>query len=226
MVQNVNGDFIVHGSLTYTINCIVESPVPDMEQLLEVLPKMCTTPTIAPSVDPEAHSSAHQSSTAQTTTFVVINNSDAHSSVKDPSIEIRVIAQIMDILLETPSLHHSDTLPETLASLRRMLLLTELALHAYQQTPLEQTLTHILNAEAERCHKLLKDLFKRLSDYRYTLPAVLFQFIRKHIWNTAGEGVEFSELNSKLGECHSSLAACILALGRPVATVPWPHNRY
>ncbi|KZP08420.1 hypothetical protein FIBSPDRAFT_1052392 [Athelia psychrophila] len=218
MVQNVNHDFIVHGGLTYTVNCIVEGPLPDMKQLLEVLPKIYTTPTVAPSSGVEGHTTVCGPITAQmAATHVTMNNFKA-TSAKDSSIEIRVIAEMMDILLENPSLHHSDTLPETLVSLRRMLKLTELALRAYQQTPLAQTLNYAIIAEAERCHKLLKDLFKRLSDYRYTLPAGLFQFIRQYIWSTAGESLEFSELNSKLGRCHSSLAACILALG----SAAWP----
>ncbi|KZP08415.1 hypothetical protein FIBSPDRAFT_262250 [Athelia psychrophila] len=218
MVQNVNHDFIVHGGLTYTINCIVEGPVPDMKQLLEVLPKTYTTPTAVPSSGAEGYPTVYGPITAQmAATYVTINNFEA-TSAEDSSIEIRVIAGLMDILLDNPSLHHSDTLPKTLTSLRRMLALTELALRAYRQTPLAHTLNRAIITEAERCHQLLKDLFKRLSDYRHTLPAVLFQFIRQYVWSTAGEGLAFSELNSKLGQCHSSLAACILALGS--ATCP------
>ncbi|KZP09482.1 hypothetical protein FIBSPDRAFT_239273 [Athelia psychrophila] len=41
----------------------------------------------------------------------------------------------------------------------------------------------------------------------------MLHFIREYIWNRAGECTAFNDLNSQLRECHSSFAACILALG-------------
>ncbi|KZP08602.1 hypothetical protein FIBSPDRAFT_938930 [Athelia psychrophila] len=207
-VINVNGTYALQGNPTIgQINYFISTSSLERGHVLEHLR--------GTHMDAEAHPSARGPSTAQTAaTYVTIDTTEAPTSARDPSIEIHVIAEMMDILLDNPSLRHSETLPETLASLRRMLTLTELAIRAYQQTPLAQTLNRAIIAEAERCRQLLKDLFNNLSDYRRVLPAVLFHFIRQYVWSTAREGGTVGDLNLKLRECHSSFAACILALGR------------
>ncbi|KZP32558.1 hypothetical protein FIBSPDRAFT_1036711 [Athelia psychrophila] len=128
-------------------------------------------------------------------------------------IEIQVIVDIMDALIESPSLHHSAKLPGTLASLQRILELTKLAIQAYQHSPLARTLSLAIIAEAGRCRQLLKELLSSLSHYRHTLSAAMLHFIREYISSSASESGVFTDLNSKLRECHGSFAACILALG-------------
>ncbi|KZP26726.1 hypothetical protein FIBSPDRAFT_1040489 [Athelia psychrophila] len=219
-VINVNGTYALQGNPTIgQINYFISSSSPERGRMLEHLHGTHIMRTATPELDAEARPSARGPSTAQTAaTYVMISNAEAPTSARDPSIEIHVIAEMMDILLDNPALRHSETLPETLASLRRMLTLTELAIRVYKQTPLAQTLNRAIIAEAERCRQLLKDLFNNLSDYRHALPAVLFHFLRQYVWSTAREGSTVDDLNSKLRECHSSFAACILALG----SAAWP----
>ncbi|KZP13559.1 hypothetical protein FIBSPDRAFT_131739 [Athelia psychrophila] len=128
-------------------------------------------------------------------------------------IEIQVIADIMDALMENSSLRHSAKLPETLTSLQRILKLTKLALRAYQHTPLAQALSLAIIAEAEHCRQLLKKLLSSLANCRHALSAAMLHFIREYIWSRTSECVAFSDLDSKLRDCHGSFAACILALG-------------
>ena len=145
---------------------------------------------------------------------VMTSDYEARKFAQESLIKIRVIADIMDALMDNPSLRHSETLPKTLDSLRRMLTLTELTVRMYEQTPLAITLSHVITMQVELCRRLLLVLLKDLADYRHVLPAAILHFIRKYIWRSVGESTAVSTLDSKLRECHSSLAASILALGR------------
>lgn len=145
---------------------------------------------------------------------LVIGTRYPSASVDRSLVEIRVIADIMDTLMESPALRHSETLPETLASLRRMLTLTELAVHAYKNTPLAETLSHNLTLQVEQCRQLLRELLNDLTNYRHALSGAMLHFIRQYMWGNIGESGAVSGLNSKLQECHTSFASCILALGR------------
>ncbi|KZP18388.1 hypothetical protein FIBSPDRAFT_1046259 [Athelia psychrophila] len=152
------------------------------------------------------------------TTNMVIGTRYPSASADRSLVEIQVIADIMDTLMESPALRHSETLPETLASLRRMLTLTELAVHAYKNTPLAEALSHNLAAQVEQCRQLLRELLNDLTNYRYALSGAMLHFIRQYVWGNIGESGAVSVLNSKLQECHTSFASCILALGRAA----WP----
>lgn len=125
--------------------------------------------------------------------------------------------------MENPSLRHSAKLPETLAYLRRILKLTELAVRVHQHGPLAHTLGLAIIAEAENCRQLLKELLSSLANYKHVLSATMFYYVREYIWSTAGECVAFDDLNSKLRACHSSFASRILALGRLVPRYIWPN---
>ncbi|KAF7982713.1 hypothetical protein HWV62_26564 [Athelia sp. TMB] len=131
-------------------------------------------------------------------------------------LELRVISELMDALLENPSVQHSPTLPATLASLQRIMKMTELALRIYQRTPLASTLGLYLKAEAEHCRQCLQKLLANVSDWRHGLSAAMLHAIRQFVWSGVGEGCAVSELSAKLREVHASLASCILALGRRV----------
>lgn len=120
----------------------------------------------------------------------------------------------MDTLIENPTLRHSETLPNTLASLQRMLTLAELAVQAYKHTPLAETLSYYMTLQVDHCRPLLQELISELSNYRHALSTTMFKLIRQYIWSGVGEGYTASRLNSKLRECHSTFASCILALGR------------
>lgn len=148
----------------------------------------------------------------------------ASTSADHSLIEIQVIADIMDTLMESPALRHSETLPKTLASLRRMLTFAQLAVHAYKNTPLAETLSHNLTAQVDQCRQLLRELFNDLTNYRSALSGAMLHFIRQYMWGNIGESGAASMLDSKLQECHTSFASCILALGRS-ATPPMLYFR-
>ncbi|KZP26730.1 hypothetical protein FIBSPDRAFT_928415 [Athelia psychrophila] len=206
-VINVNGNCSIQGNHTVAqINHFISSPSPEQTRMLERLRETHNMHTVTPSLGTEAHGPIRGPSTAPTAApHVTINNVEAHTSAQDASIEI-----------QSGSASFRNFTGDV-ASLRRMLTLSELAVRVYQRTPLAQALNHFIIAEAERCRQLLKDLFNNLSDYRHALPAVLFHFIRQYVWSKAREGGTVGDLNSKLRKCHGSFAACILGLGRSFA---------
>ncbi|KAF7977372.1 hypothetical protein HWV62_3973 [Athelia sp. TMB] len=138
------------------------------------------------------------------------------NTIHELPLELRVIAGLMDGLVENTSVRHSPTLPETLASLQRIMKMTELALRIYQHTPLARTLGLYLKAEAEHCRRCLQNLLTNVSDWRHGLSGALLHAIRRYVWSGVGEGCVVSELNAQLREVHTSLASCVLALGRRV----------
>lgn len=138
----------------------------------------------------------------------------SHTSANRSLVEIQVIVSIMDTLMENPTLCHSETLPKTLASLRQMLTLAELAAQAYKYTPLSETLSHSITLKAENCRQLLRELMGDLSNYRHALSAVVLKLIRQYMWSGAGESCAVNRHDSNLRECHNAFASCILALGR------------
>ena len=132
---------------------------------------------------------------------------------KSSLLEIRVIAEIVKSLMANPALYYSKTLPQTLSSLGRMLQLAELAVRAYQHTALVGTVSRVIIVLVQNCRLILRELLNDLSNYRHALSAAMLYFIRQYMWSQAGEAVAISAIDSKLRECHSSFAACILALG-------------
>ena len=222
-MHNVNHDFIVQGDYTISqINYfqVISSSIPEPGRLLEhfhdAYSMRAPGPSISTARSPQLTQSANHLSTALRTAVLTNNyeGNDAYKSAQESLIKIRVIADIMDTLMENPSLRHSETLPKTLDSLRRMLTLTELTVRMYQHTPLAATLNRVITVQVEHCRKLLQVLLKDLADYRHNLSTAMLHFIRKYMWGSVGESTAVSALDSKLRECHSSLAACVLALGR------------
>ncbi|KAF7977385.1 hypothetical protein HWV62_3999 [Athelia sp. TMB] len=151
-------------------------------------------------------------------TFIGDLEDTRRNNIPDLPLELRIIVGLMDALMENASVRYSPTLPVTLASLRRIMKMTELALRIYQHTPLAGTLGMYLMAEAEHCRQCLQNLLANVSDWRHGLSAAMLHAIRQYVWSGVGEGCAISELNSKLREVHTSLASCILALGRRVTS--------
>ncbi|KAF7969335.1 hypothetical protein HWV62_27727 [Athelia sp. TMB] len=186
-VNNINGHHIQGDYAFAQINmntiCFNSSSSPGPKEILEILGQAYTIqniPTSSGFGKPFILSTIGPSTVKMDSTYMHINNSDPLA--KDPLIEIRIIAEIMDTLSESPALRYSESLPETLVALRQVLALTEFAIRACQHTPLAQALSRAVAAEAARCHQLLRDLLKNLSDYRHTLSAVMLHFIRHVVW--------------------------------------------
>ncbi|KZP08713.1 hypothetical protein FIBSPDRAFT_254163 [Athelia psychrophila] len=223
-VNNVNGNFAMGDHIEhvdiYNIYNII--PPDEVRERFRTMyppgspPNGRTTTNIIPIISlslglAQSHSPG---ASGPPTNQMAINACDPSSSATDPLIEIGVIVTIMDALIENPSLRHSVTLPETLASLQRILRLTELAVRVYEGTPLAHTISLAIIAETEYCRQLLMELLKKLSNCRLVLSAAMLYYIRQYIWSRTSECSASAGLNSKLRTCHTSFAACILALGR------------
>ncbi|KAF7979895.1 hypothetical protein HWV62_40691 [Athelia sp. TMB] len=216
-VNNVNRDFIQGDYIVSQVNyfqIISDGSIPEPSKPLERFPDAYYMRTPGASTSTASPQPLRPHHSPLTVPRVMTSNFQTHKLAQELLIKIRVITDIMDALMDNPSLRHSETLPKTLDSLRRMLTLAELTVRMYQQTPLASTLSHVITVQVELCRRLLLVLLKDLANYRHVLPAAMLHFIRKYIWNSVGESTAVSDLDSKLKECHSSLAACILALGR------------
>ncbi|KZP10891.1 hypothetical protein FIBSPDRAFT_937825 [Athelia psychrophila] len=228
MVYNVNGTFAMGDHIDHIEHAVYNffniAPDEVLERLRSTYtqgspPNESTTTNTIPIISPSLSVAQPHipSASGPPTNHIAINGFtvtyDPSASATDSLFEIRVIVDIMDALIENPSLRHSVTLPETLACLHRILKLTELAVQVYRDTPLAQTLSLAIIAETKNCRQLLKDLLKNLSDCHYVLSAAMLHYIRQYIWSRTGECSASAGLNSKLRACHNSFAACILALG-------------
>ncbi|KZP07224.1 hypothetical protein FIBSPDRAFT_939639 [Athelia psychrophila] len=106
------------------------------------------------------------------------------------------MSSMVQTMMANPMLCSSEALPETLASLERLLALMELALRAYRHTNLVHCLSSAFYIRAEECRQRLDDLISNLENSRHNLSNAVLYYIRKYI----------------------SFAACLLALGRAA----WP----
>ncbi|KZP08193.1 kinase-like protein [Athelia psychrophila] len=132
--------------------------------------------------------------------------------------EVRVMVEMAHKMMENQTLRSSKDLLKTLTSLKQILRLTDLALRAYQDTPLVKHLGSLISLGAGDCYQLLEDLIANLSNYLSILSPAVFYFIRKYIWVGIPQGARARMIESKLRECHRSFAVCLLALG----SAAWP----
>ena len=129
-------------------------------------------------------------------------------------IELRLMVDMVRIMINNPRLCSSARLSETLAALERVLILTELSVRAYHDTPLYESLSHGISIEVDECRRLLEDLLSNLSNCRHMLSSAVLYFIRKYVWRRFGRGGVLDKLDLELRRSHRSFAACLLALGR------------
>ncbi|KZP33473.1 hypothetical protein FIBSPDRAFT_308062 [Athelia psychrophila] len=133
--------------------------------------------------------------------------------------EVSVMISMVQTMMANPMLCPSKDLPETLASLKRLLKLMELAYRAYRHTDLAHSLSRAISIGVEECRRLLDELIANLTNFRQVLSNTVLYFIRKYMWARIGwQGSAVSTLDTKLRKSHSSFAACLLALGRAA----WP----
>ncbi|KZP18175.1 hypothetical protein FIBSPDRAFT_602091 [Athelia psychrophila] len=135
--------------------------------------------------------------------------------------QVRITISIVQTMVANPRLCPSTDLPETLASLKRLMELMELALRAYQHTDLAPSLSRAISIRVEECRPALEELISQLNliNFRHILFNTVLYFIRKYMWARIGwKGSVISALDSKFRKSHSSFAACLLALG----CAAWP----
>lgn len=129
--------------------------------------------------------------------------------------QVCIMISMVQTMMASPMLCPSKDLPETLASLKRLLTLMELALRAYRHTDLVHSLSSTISIGVEECRRLLDKLITNLTNFRNVLSNAVLYFIRKYMWARFGwQGSTTITLESKLRKSHSSFAACLLALGR------------
>ena len=143
----------------------------------------------------------------------------SYNSTTQSLLEIRAINERMDVLMEISALRYSKTLPQTLASLKRMTKLAELAMKTYESTPLATALDEYLVAQVEDCRQLFQEILADLSNYRQAISTAMLQLARQYICSRMGESSAISAADSKLRECYSSFASSILAIGRLVICI-------
>ncbi|KZP11574.1 hypothetical protein FIBSPDRAFT_182069 [Athelia psychrophila] len=145
-----------------------------------------------------------------TTTSATVDYDSATRSID----QLHVMIGIVQTIMANPTLCSSQNLPETLAALKRVLTLMELALRAYRHTDLVHSLSSTISIGVDECRPLLDELITNLTSSRHVLSDTVLRFIRKYIWASAGQGSAVHALDTKLRKSHSSFAACLLALGR------------
>ncbi|KAF7984964.1 hypothetical protein HWV62_9909 [Athelia sp. TMB] len=148
----------------------------------------------------------------------VVNFSVSSQFATRSLVNISVIAELMDLLMKTPALNRSNTLRKRIASLQQITELVALVVKAYARTPLAIPLDDHVVVLVEHCRLILREILKDLSRHRHAISAAMIRLVRRYIRSSIREPKVFSAADSKLQECHSSLASCILALGRAM----WP----
>lgn len=206
-MYNINGDHIAHINL----NLMPGSTPPDvLHQILQHIHATSSKPSLKvaqlrrPSEPPSD----------QMTKICVAVDPLYHSAIRSID-QVRIMISIVQTMMANPMLCSSEDLPETLASLKRLLTLMELALRAYRHTDLVHSLSSAISIGTEDCRRLLDDLISNLTNSHHGLSNAVLYFIRKYIWARIGrQGSAIGTLDSKLRKSHSSFAACLLALGR------------
>ncbi|KZP22236.1 hypothetical protein FIBSPDRAFT_489093 [Athelia psychrophila] len=184
-----------------------------MDQILKHIHAASSTPSLSVAQRPRPS----EPPSNQITNIHVADDPFYNSTIRSLG-EVRVMVGIVQIMMANPTLCSSQDLPETLASLKRMLTLMELAIRAYRNTDLVRSLSSAISIGVEECRRLLEELARNLTKDRHSLSNAVFSFIRKYVWARAGQGSTVHALDSKLRKSDSSFAACLLALGRAA----WP----
>ncbi|KZP15434.1 hypothetical protein FIBSPDRAFT_867187 [Athelia psychrophila] len=207
-VYNINGDYVIHNNFQFMPGCTPSE---------EIFKNIYTTSS-APSRS-VAQSRYYSGPPSDRMTKIYVAADPVYDSAIISIDRVRVMISIVKTMMANPMLCPSEDLPETLASLERLLTLMELALRAYRHTDLAHSLSRAIAIGVEECHRLLDELINNLANFRQVLSSAVLYFIRKYMWARIGwQGSAIDTLDSKLRKSHSSFAACLLALGRAA----WP----
>ncbi|KZP15761.1 hypothetical protein FIBSPDRAFT_866975, partial [Athelia psychrophila] len=203
-VYNINRDYIAHINFNLMPGCAPS------EEILQHLRAASSTPSLSVA---QLRRPPQPPSDQMTKICLVVDPS--YNSAIDSINTVRIVISIVQNMMANPMLCPSKDLPETLASLERLLTLMELALRAYRQTDLAHTLSNTISIGVEECRRVLDELIPNLTNFGNQLSNAVLYFIRKYMWARIGwQGHTASTLDSKLRKSHSSFAACLLALGR------------
>ncbi|KZP16866.1 hypothetical protein FIBSPDRAFT_38365 [Athelia psychrophila] len=208
-VNNINGNHIIHITINLAPGC---TPPAEINQILQHIHASSSTSSRGPA---QLRRPSETPSGQIAKIYVAVD--PFYNSAMSSIDQVRVTISIVQTMMANPMLCPSKDLPETLASLKRLMELMELALRAYQHTDLAPSLSRAISIRVEECRPALEELISQLNliNFRHILFNTVLYFIRKHMWARIGwKGSAISALDSKFRKSHSSFAACLLALGR------------
>jgi hypothetical protein len=134
-------------------------------------------------------------------------------NVGSPGDVAGLIVQITQALIDCrASSNDYRDLKLELESLHQMLVLTGLAIQAYEGTPLGRTLTETINFEVEQCGKAVQELLSEINLYRRSLIPTRLRVLWSQVWYCGREKGELAQWRRKLSVRRISIAMFLMAL--------------
>jgi hypothetical protein len=99
-----------------------------------------------------------------------------------------------------------------LESLQQTVVLTELAVEAYEYTPVGRSLAKAINLEMESCVAVLQKLRKTIDSYSQVPKSSFVGYVLSNSWASGCEPNEIASIREQLRICQSSLCECLKAL--------------
>jgi hypothetical protein len=130
-----------------------------------------------------------------------VNPSRAASS---SDIVLGLIVEIVQSLMDPRSQDSYRGVKRDLRSLQQTIILTVLAVQAYESTPLCRTLVKAINREMENCEVVLRALRDAIHSFTQVLKSTHVGYVLRNFWASAQECDEVISIRDRLSKCHSS----------------------
>jgi hypothetical protein len=127
-------------------------------------------------------------------------------------VAARLIVDIVQLLMDRGFSDCYQDLKQELEVLHQTLTLTELAIQAYEYTPLGRNLANIFGEEAKRCSVVLRELLDTMNGCRRGLDPTRINHLWSRVWWSGYDVNEWSSLRLKLSAHQRSLCVCLKAL--------------
>lgn len=129
------------------------------------------------------------------------------------NIARNIIIQITDRLINhRDSSNNHPKLHSQFTSLHQTLTLTGLAIEAYSDRPLGQSLADTIAVEAEQSFALLLEFLEKIDDTSVGLNSTRIWYLWRPVWWSRWDGGEFASLGRKLLGVQQSLDEILVAL--------------
>ena len=125
---------------------------------------------------------------------------------------VRLIIDIVQLLMVSDPSNQCHELKKGLIILHRALDLAELAIEAYQGTPLGRILNDTIGKEFDRCLEVLQALRSVIEAYWPTLVSTSLNFLQGRFLGSGCESDELATWRRKLSECQRSVVGCLQVL--------------
>jgi hypothetical protein len=133
------------------------------------------------------------------------------SIVSTTGFAVRLIVNIVD-LLRIESSNECRQLERALTSLCQSLYLTNLAILAYECSPLGQSLMKSICPEVELCCEVLGETLDKIIHYRENLKSTKIGSLWRHVWWNSRNAGELIPLRIQLSSHHEALNMFLVAL--------------